>query len=1408
MFKEIRAWLGKAPKFKSRVAARTREIATLSAIAQSANRHVEIEPLLAEALPLLCETIGASAAWVSLLDERGNFRLAGAHNLPPALEAGDRAEMRWLGCTCQRKLLAGELTAATNILECQRLQQARGDTRGLRYHASIPLRARDRVLGLLNLTTADGRIFSDDELRLLSAISAQIAIAIERAQLHEQTKAHHIEEQAALLKLSQALLGETDAQAIMDRAARAASELLDVEFAAIALIDADGQTWSARAGIGWSAEILQQAQRIPLTASTGLAYAIRTQAPVVIPDESRETRFGTPPWVTQMGIVSSLLAPMVVAGQAIGGIVINSRTARAWSDDEVRLLALIANDTALALERAQQYSTALERLERITALHDIDVAITANLDLEERLEVLLEKVTERLRVDAAAVAFIEPETHALRYAARRGLDGEFFQDGPVKVDQGVIGHIVHSGEVVVIADVRTEPRFVRRPIAERLGIVSYLAVPLRARTGIIGVLELATRQPHVFAQEEIDFFVTLAGQAAIAIENARLYQETTQRLRELELLHRAMLAVTQTPDLDAALERVVGLLADELGYPHVAIALVDTAGEQVPVRAQRGIPLSQWGPGSQGIRVGQGLVGWVAQHGQALLVNDVSQDPRYVVGIPETRAELVVPLRVGERTIGVINVESPRVNAFGANDLRLLSTLAGQVASEIERARLFDETRRRAAHQTALNAIIAAAASASTDLQPLLDLALEHTLRALQLEMGALWLTPADGGPRFALRGLPKEIGPATAQPTAAEHLAREPVIVVGDWQTEDDSLAPVMLSFGVRASITAALVTEGKRIGGLSVAATQPRQWSEEESALVQAVARQLGSAIERARLFEETRRRALEQSAVGEIARALNAVLNVRQAFPTIVQGLRALTQCDRVSLVLLDETQEYFTMTVLDEPRPELAQGTRLPITATSAAADILAGRPHLTADLSAEADYPAERALYQAGHRARVNLPLVISERVIGALNLTSRQVGMFIPAQLPVLQQIASAVAIAIENTRLFEAERTRREELAALYDLSRALVQSAYDFDAILNLVARRAVETVRVTFARVAVREGEELVVRAAHPIRLIDRDLEVGRRELVAAHPVCQRVLEQNAPIVLRADSPEINDTERETLFLGLAQTLCLVPLRSGERALGMLMLGEMRREERGSFTAEKIRLARSIGDQAASALQRAELYAELERAYLQTVLALANAVDAKDTYTADHAQRLAHMALAVGRELGMNARELEDLRYGAILHDIGKIGIPDAILKKPAKLDAAEWKEMRQHPIIGARILAPVPRLAGAARIVRHHHERYDGKGYPDGLAGDAIPLGARILTVVDSYSAIVDKRVYKAARSHDEAVAELQKHAGAQFDPRIVEIFLRLLERGIDIRRESTLAGSSVFVVSHIGQASGG
>jgi HD-GYP domain-containing protein (c-di-GMP phosphodiesterase class II) len=179
--------------------------------------------------------------------------------------------------------------------------------------------------------------------------------------------------------------------------------------------------------------------------------------------------------------------------------------------------------------------------------------------------------------------------------------------------------------------------------------------------------------------------------------------------------------------------------------------------------------------------------------------------------------------------------------------------------------------------------------------------------------------------------------------------------------------------------------------------------------------------------------------------------------------------------------------------------------------------------------------------------------------------------------------------------------------------------------------------------------------------------------------------------------------------------------------------------------------------------------------------TAEALAAALEAKDSYTADHARSIADFAVDVGRELNLSDSAIEDLRYGGIFHDVGKIAIPDAIINKPGPLTDEEFEVIKQHPAIGAEILAPVPFLYGVRTIVRHAHEHWDGGGYPEGLSGEQIPLGARIVLAVDAWHAMTSDRPYRQAPGQSFAIRELGHHAGTQFDPTVVEALTRVLAR---------------------------
>jgi putative nucleotidyltransferase with HDIG domain len=241
----------------------------------------------------------------------------------------------------------------------------------------------------------------------------------------------------------------------------------------------------------------------------------------------------------------------------------------------------------------------------------------------------------------------------------------------------------------------------------------------------------------------------------------------------------------------------------------------------------------------------------------------------------------------------------------------------------------------------------------------------------------------------------------------------------------------------------------------------------------------------------------------------------------------------------------------------------------------------------------------------------------------------------------------------------------------------------------------------------------------------------------------------------------------------------TFVLVPLIAHDKPVGLIDI--ITDTPEGDITSRDLSLLTILAKQAALAIENVKLYESIKKDQIAIIKALAATVDAKDHYTLGHSQKVSQYSVMVAEELGLSGREHEIIKYAALLHDLGKIALPDDIIKKPSRLSEQEFEVVRKHPSIGAKIIKEIEALAGMVPIVLHHHERFDGKGYPDGLKGEDIPIGARIVHVTDAYDTMVSARAYRDMLPPELAISELRKNAGAQFDPKIVDIFITSLRK---------------------------
>jgi putative nucleotidyltransferase with HDIG domain len=356
-----------------------------------------------------------------------------------------------------------------------------------------------------------------------------------------------------------------------------------------------------------------------------------------------------------------------------------------------------------------------------------------------------------------------------------------------------------------------------------------------------------------------------------------------------------------------------------------------------------------------------------------------------------------------------------------------------------------------------------------------------------------------------------------------------------------------------------------------------------------------------------------------------------------------------------------------------------------------------------------------------------------------------------------------------------EANRARAEQLAAaLKNIHRALFSGN-----VFELILRACIQLTSATRGLYIASWGDRFRVRAA-----VDVDGYPQAPLSPYLEGLCRRALERGEPIVCSDD-----EAVAGLPAPGPAETFrnCLVaPAVLRGDFSGLVLLAD---KASGDFTREDAELVLSVGDQAAIAVENQRLHHNLIDAYFTIVGVLADAVETKDSYIHGHCELVARLARLTAQRLGLAPADCSVAFYGGLLHDVGKIGVSDGILNKPGRLTPEEWDLMRSHVRLGRDLLARVPQLRQVADVVLHHHERFDGTGYPDGLKGDAIPMTSRIVGAADAYCAMVTKRSYKEATTAEEARAELERCQGSHFDPRVVAALLDVLKQPEDLKADA-------------------
>ncbi len=1105
-------------------------------------------------------------------------------------------------------------------------------------------------------------------------------------------------------------------------------------------------------------------------------------------------------------IKSIIIAPLISEGKPFGFIDMSS--SQVFSDDEKSRFVTIADQLSGIIQKNRAEK---ERLEKLTELEIIYNTVVDGSRLESVDEICqhLAATIQDVNPDCyVMVTLYDPEVKAIRVKALTGIgnkaEGLFKLIGKNPEDILIDTHnnnidpelneIFTSGTLKLVPDGmydlsrRTIPRAVCKSAERFMGVGEIYIAGFGLENDSSGGLILFVKEgKKVRYPEAIE---TIANHFAILFGRRQVQSEIINRQDQLVALRDVGLDIAAELDLNELLHSLAEKSKNIVNASASGFSIVNQERNILEYLGYTGFDEL---PDDTDLKIGEGLSGKVWETRETIIVeNYVEWEGRSEPWVPVSNYYLAgIPVCWGDEFLAVLEIALEIGDYLTASDIEMLELFAAQAAIAIKNARLFNDERLRRTEADTLREV-GVLINKLVDRPELMDMILTslqkvvpYSSASVQLVKGSEIVIEAYLGhkPQNAIVGTKYKI----QENDAARQILIEGKNIILDNETDVENFLEGPNLDKVKSWLGVPLESKGNRIGILTLDHISPKQFNSRDADLVKDFAAQAVVALENNRLFDEIRRRTKEIEAVYDSALSLTKELQPEMLFENLFQQIDPLFSPDAYILALYDQNTDMISIAYATESGVRQSEAETLLIS-TEEKNSLLGWivrkkTPLLIGNVETDS-IPIQPMQKGRVVRSLLGVPILIGDRITGAMVVQSYQPNVYSKDDQRLIQLLANQVAIALENSRLFDDAQRRLTRLSSLREIDQA-ISGGTDLEPTMDVLVNQLIYTLGVDAACVLAYRPSSQMLEYVDAKGFRGKSLHHTALKL-GSGLAGKAALEQNLVFIpdLKKQSTSFQQSplfRKEDFVTYVAQ-----PLITKGGLVGVL---EVFHRTALTPDPEWFTFLDAISRLAAIAIDRLNLYENLEKsnieltqAYEATIEGWAKAIELRDGETEGHSRRVEALTMNLARKMGVSEQELVHMRRGALLHDIGKMAIPDEILLKTGKLSDEEWLVMKKHPIYAFEMLSKIEYLKQALDIPTCHHERWDGSGYPAGLAGENIPLQARIFAVVDVWDALQADRPYRKAWSEEKTIQYLIDQSEKEFDPQVVIEFLDLIGKG--------------------------